>query len=465
VYDLETIGITSLSFFIFYPRMLIDQSKRTLKLAFPIILGELAQMSLGIIDTAMVGAVDYRQLAASALVMSVINIPFVFGIGITISVSQMVSMAHGRSDGRLVSHYLFNGFWLCIISAILIALGLEAGKNILFHLDQDREVALLAVPYMKIIGWSVIPMILFLALKQFTDGLQYTKTAMILSLSAIPVNIFLNWLLIYGNWGFPRLELVGAGWGTLITRTAIFIVLGLVVLYHPRFKRYIAVRGKEWKLRRHTLKELLGIGIPSSFQITMEAGAFAVSGIMIGTIGAVEQAAHQIALSLASLTFMVSMGLSQAGSILTSNAHGRGDRKAISLIGRSTLCMALIYGTVCGIIFIIFRRKLPLFFNDNPEVVAMTSYLILFAALFQISDSTQAVSAGLLRGIKDVRIPTWLIAIAYWVIGIPVGYILAFTFRMGAAGIWTGFIAGLTFSALLLSLRFKKMAIFPKKSS
>ena len=189
----------------------------------------------------------------------------------------------------------------------------------------------LALPYLQIMGWSVIPMLLFLALKQFTDGLEYTKTAMILSLSAIPLNVFLNCLLIYGNWGFPRMELMGAGWGTLITRILIFIVLGLIVLYHKTFRKYVAVRSRVWKLKWPTMKELLHIGIPSSFQITMEAGAFAVSGILIGTIGAVEQAAHQIALSMASLTFMVSMGLSQAGSIRTSNAFGRNDQNAIRI--------------------------------------------------------------------------------------------------------------------------------------
>ena len=442
--------------------MLLPQAKKTLNLAFPIILGEIAQLSLGIIDTAMVGAVSYKQLAAAALVMSVVNIPYVFGIGITISVSQMVSMAHGRNDKKLVSHYLYNGFWLCGISAVIIALVLEFGKNILLHLDQDPEVAQLAIPYLQIMGWSVIPMLLFLALKQFTDGLEFTKTAMILSLAALPINVFLNWLLIYGNWGFPRLELVGAGWGTLITRILIFIVLGFIILYHGTFRRYIAVRSVEWKLKWFSLKELLGIGIPSSFQITMEAGAFAISGILIGTIGAVEQAAHQIALSIASLTFMVSMGLSQAGSIRASNAFGRRDKRAISDIGKSTIIMALIYGSFCAIGFVVFRNQLPYLFNDEYSVVSLASFLLLFAAIFQISDSTQAISAGLLRGIKDVKIPTVFVGVAYWAIGIPVGCLLAFYFKMGAAGIWTGFIVGLTFSALFLSLRFKKMGMISK---
>jgi len=439
--------------------MASHQAKRTLKLAGPIILGEVSQMMLGIIDTAMVGAVSYKQLAAAALVMSVINIPFVFGIGITISVSQMVSMAHGRRDGRLVSHYLYNGFWLCAVSAVAISLAIELSRNILFHLDQDPIVAQLALPYLRIMGWSVIPMLLFLALKQFTDGLEHTRTAMNLSLAALPLNVFLNWLLIYGNWGMPRLELTGAGWATLITRILIFIFLGLIVLHHKTFRKYIAIRSLAWKLRWQTIKELLHIGVPSSLQISMEAGAFAISGILIGTIGAIPQAAHQIALSCASLTFMVSIGLSQAGSIRTSNSFGRNDWPLIQSIGKSTLVMALIYGTCCALIFIVLRKQLPLFFNDDAAVVSMASYLLVFAALFQISDSTQAISAGLLRGIKDVKVPTLFVAVAYWAIGIPVGCLLAFYFKMGAAGIWTGFITGLTFSATFLTLRFKKMVI------
>ncbi len=438
--------------------MFYTEARKTIKLALPIIFGELAQMFLHILDAAMVGAVSYKHLAAAALVLSVMNIPFVFGIGITISVSQMVSLANGKKDGRLVSHYLFNGFLLCAFSAILISLAIELSKNILFHLGQDAEVAKLALPYLQIMGWSVIPMLLFMALKQFTDGLEHTKTAMILSLLALPLNAFLNWLLIYGNWGFPRLELVGAGWSTLITRCLIFIVLVLIIFYHPLFRRYIAVRKKEWKLKWQTLKDLLYIGIPSSFQITMEAGAFAVSGIIIGTIGAVEQASHQIALSLASLTFMVSMGLSQAGSIRTSNAFGRRDTVAIGFIGKSTIAIALVYGTICALIFIIFQHTLPLFFNSNAMVVSLSAYLLLFAALFQISDSTQAVSAGLLRGIKDVKVPTYFIAVAYWIIGLPAGCVLAFYFKMGAAGMWTGFIIGLSLSAIFLTLRFKKIS-------
>ena len=213
--------------------MLKAEATKTWKLSSPIILGELTQMALAIIDAAMVGSINYKHLAAASLVNSVMNIPFILGVGITISVSQLVSTAHGRKNGFLVSHYLFNGFILCTVTAMLISLGLILGEKLLFNLKQDPEVARLAVPYFRIMSLSLIPSLMFFALKHFTDALEKTRTAMILSLLSLPINIILNWLLIYGNWGFPRLELIGAGLGTLITRFLILISLITIVLIHP----------------------------------------------------------------------------------------------------------------------------------------------------------------------------------------------------------------------------------------
>ncbi|MFT3827262.1 MAG: MATE family efflux transporter [Chitinophagaceae bacterium] len=433
------------------------EALNTIRLAIPIIIGELAQMALHIIDAAMVGAISYKHLAAAALVLNTVNIPFVLGIGMTISVSQMVSMANGRRDSQQVSHYLFNGFCLCSAVAVIISLALVYGRGILTHMGQDPEVAQLAMPFMQLVGFSIIPMLLFMTLKQFTDGLEYTKTAMLLSILALPINIFLNWLLIYGHWGFPRLELRGAGWATLITRTLIFLILAIIILKHGTFSRYMAVSSRQWKLKWATLKELLHIGVPSSWQLVMEAGAFAVSGILIGTISAVAQAAHQIALSCASFTFMVSMGLAQAGSIRVSNSFGRLDWNKISVIGKSTLITAVLYGICCAIGFTAFRHSLPQFFNDNAEVLQLAAMLLLYAAVFQVSDSTQAIAAGLMRGIKDVKVPTILITIAYWVIGLPSGYLLTFHFKLGPAGMWLGFIIALTLASGFLITRFLKM--------
>lgn len=443
--------------------MEIQETKKTLKLAYPVILGSLAQMALGLLDMAMVGSVGYKELAAAALVNSVVNIPFVLGIGITISVSQLVSMANGQRNSALVSHYLFNGFVLSGVTAILISLGLLFSRNILFHMGQDPEVAELAVPYLKLVSWSVIPMLLFMALKQFTDGLEYTKTAMVIALSAIPMNFLLNYGLIFGHWGLPRMELVGAGVGTLITRIIVFIALAAVVLRHKLFRRYIIIGKKQWHLTKSSWKNLLHIGIPSSLQVSMESGAFAVSAILIGTIGAREQAAHQIAMSTVALTFMVSMGLSQAGSIRVSNTFGRNDWSLLRLIGKTTLLTAVIYGALSAVLLVVFRTKIPLLFTEDVPVIEIATTLILFAGVFQISDATQAVSSGLLRGIKDVRIPTIYIAIAYWVLGLPIGSLLSFYFEMGAIGIWIGFIIGLTISAILLSLRFRNMTKTDRK--
>ena len=429
----------------------------TWKLSTPIILGELTQMALGIIDSIMVGKISYQQLAAAALVNSVLNIPFVLGFGLTISVSQTVSMANGRRDNLKVSHYLYNGFWLCTIAAILIAVALQFSKNILFHLGQDIEVATLGAPYLQLMGWSIIPMMMFISLKQFADGLERTRTAMLLSIAALPINIFINWLLVYGNGGFPRLELTGAGYGTLITRILILLIFMVVLFVHPFFSRYIAVRKNQWNLRLHTIKELLHIGIPSSLQVTMESGAFAVSRIIIGTLGAVQLAANQIALSCASLAFMISWGLAQGASIRVSNAWGRNNWKDINSIGKTTLISGIIYGILGVLFFVSFRYALPLAFNNDATVMALASVLMLYAAVFQISDATQVIAVGLLRGIKDVKVPTLYIAIAYWVVGIPVGCLMAFTFKMGVTGMWIGFVSGLTFSSVFLNYRFFKL--------
>ncbi|WP_164974163.1 MATE family efflux transporter [Filimonas effusa] len=434
-----------------------NEAWKTWRLSGPIILGELTQMALGIIDNVMVGAISYKHLAAAALVNSVMNIPFVLGIGITMSVSQTVSMAHGRKDGLRVSHYLYNGFWLCTVTALLIAVLLNMGTGILFHLKQDAEVAALAAPYMRIMAWSTIPMLMFIAVKQFTDGLERTRTAMVLSMLALPINIGINWLLVYGNWGFPRWELMGAGAGTLITRIIILVALLLIVAIHPIFKRYVAARRSQWKLQLSTIRELLHIGVPASLQGGMESGAFAISGIIIGTLGAVQQAAHHIALSCAAFTFMVSIGLAQGGSIRTSNAWGRNNWDDIRRIARSTVLSGLLYGLICAVLFVVLRHKLPLAFNSDAAVVSLTSVLMLYAALFQMSDAAQAVGVGLLRGMKDVRIPTLYVALAYWVLGIPIGCLMAFTFEMGAAGMWIGFVTGLTCSAVFLNKRVSGM--------
>jgi MATE family multidrug resistance protein len=438
---------------------MFKEFRNTLPIAFPIILSYITQVSFGLIDSAMVGAIDYFQLAASSLVVNVIAIPQVVGTGITMAVSPLVAFASGQKDTKKVSELLYNGFWLSALSGLIIAICIVAGKNVLLHLQQDERVATMSLSYFVVMGWSLFPMMIFLALKQFADGLEYTKTGMVISLVALPVNAFLCWLLIFGKLGMPRLELLGAGFATLITRILQALVMGLIIYRHRIFQPFIQVRNTAWHINKKTIKELLHIGIPSSMQYTMEAGAFSVSGIMIGWLGASAQAAHQIALNCASFTFMASLGLSLAGSIRVSNAFGQRNRELLRNIGTSTIAGGITYGFACALLFVILRNQLPLLFNTDAEVIRMASTLLLFGALFQISDATQAIGVGLLRGIKDVKRPTFYVAVAYWIIGIPVGYWLAFKLQMGAAGIWIGFVAGLTASSLLLNHRFLRKTI------
>jgi MATE family multidrug resistance protein len=436
--------------------MFKDHSYKTLKVSIPIIIGELLQMSLHILDTAMVGKIGHKELAAVALVNSVINIPFVLGIGMTVSVAQMVSAVNGKADTAQITHYLFNGMILCFITALIIVLGLDLGRNILFYLNQDKEVAWFAYKYMHVLSWSLLPLILFIALKQFADGLEKTQTGMLFSVIALPVNFLINWLLINGHLGFPKLGFVGAAYGTLITRWLIFISLSLVLLFHKTFRVYISSNKIQLYINLKTIKQLMSIGIPASIQAGVEVFAFALSTIMMGMLGSVELAAHQIVMTCATFTFMASFGFAQGSSIRISNAWGRENFNDIWQIGKSALLIAFVFGIFCATLFYLYREYLSFLFNNTQQVVSLSVTLFLFAAFFQIISSIQIVSTSILRGVRDIKTPTKIIMISYWLIGLPLAYILSFRLKMNAIGIWIGLLTGLTFSALMLSLRFIK---------
>ncbi len=433
-------------------------NRRIIAVSIPIILGNMTQIILGIIDSAMVGSIDSVLLAGSALVNNILAIPFIMGIGLSYAISPLVATANGNDEKQRSFHIAVNGFLLCAIFAVIVGIGIHLGSNIVFHLDQDEAVANVSREYLIIMGWSTVPMLMFLSLKQFTDGLEFTRTAMYLALSSIPLNIFLNYLFIFGKFGLPRYELFGAGIGTLVTRIVIFIALLVVILKTDKYAPYRVHFKDSMRIRMRTLRRLLKIGIPSSLQYAMESGAFAVSGIMIGWFGAIQLAAHQIAMSVAALTFMVSMGLSAAGSILVGNHLGRRDLEGARLVGKKTLIMGLIYGVCCALLYILTNNYIPYFFNDEPQVIKYAAMLLIFAGVFQISDAIQAIGVGLLRGLYDVKIPTILISISYWVIGIPFGYYLAFHTSLESRGIWIGLVTGLSIAASTMTYRFFRIS-------
>jgi multidrug resistance protein, MATE family len=437
--------------------MLLRESIKTIKLSIPLILGEFVQMLANIIDMAMVGKISYDYLAAAALAGCIISVPFIIGVGITVSLLQQISSKNGKNDINQISHFLFNGVFLCFSFALIISIVIHFGAVVVLHLNQDRTVAMLAIPYLRLLGWSLIPLLVFLALKHFIDGLQKTTMPMILSLIFLPINIFINWSLIYGHAGAPRLELLGAGIGTLITRILMLITLIVVTLVHKEFRKYFIVIKKQWNIKKKTMWQLLSIGLPIGLQLAMEISAFAVSALMVGSLGSIEQAAHQIVFNCTIFTLMLTLGLAQGCSIRISYALGQNNWNKILMIVKSTLLITLFYGLLCSIVLYIYKDKIVLLFNKNSFVVSQASSILIFGCVFLVVNALQIVSASILRGIKDVYMPTIITFLAYWIIAIPLSYILGLKMEMGVAGVWIGFIIGLSFSFLLLFLRIFKL--------
>ena len=431
--------------------------RQTLKLGWPIVLGNLSQMALGIIDSAMVGAIHSSQLAAASFVNNIITIPLILGIGLTMAISPLVANALGGGDNDKPLRILYNGMWIVGLVSLTMALILHFGVDMVYYMGQDRIVADLSGPYLQWMAWGMIPMSLFMAMKQFADGLGKTRLPMYLAVLSIPLNVLVNYAFIFGKWGAPRMELEGAGVGTLVSRVVIMISITILIFKGAGFAPYRRHLQEQLQFRVGRMRDVFRIGVPSSLQYGMESASFAVSGIMAGWLGYVQQAAHQIALGMASITFMVSLGISAAGSIRVAYAYGRREWRQARQIGITTLAMAGAYGLACALLFIAGRRHLPLLFNDEAPVLEYAAMLMLLAAVFQISDSVQAVGVGLLRGIQDVRIPTVFVGLAYWGIGIPAGYGLAFRAGWDIAGIWVGFLCGLSASAVLLSFRFLRL--------
>ncbi len=433
--------------------------QETLKLGWPIILGNVTQIILGVIDSAMVGAIHSSQLAASAFVNNLISLPMILGLGMTMAISPLVATAMGEGDREKPLRIMFNGLFLAGVLAVFLATVMQLGIGFVDHMGQDEIVATLSKPYLSWMLWGMVPMVLFLAIKQFADGLGFTRGALYVAVAVIPLNILLNYVFIFGKWGAPRMELTGAGVGTLVSRLIVLMGMMALIAFGKDFRPYRQNLAAQLQLRRDRMWDVLRIGIPSSLQYGMESAAFAFSGIMVGWLGYVQQAAHQIALSFAALTFMVALGISAAGSIRVAYAYGKKDWPKARNIGTSTIRLAIGYGVLCALMFVIGRHTLPLVFNDEPAVLAYAASLFLLAGVFQISDSVQAVGVGLLRGLQDVRVPTFFVGLAYWVIGVPAGYLLAFVAGWEVLGIWTGFVLGLSASAILLSSRFVRLTV------
>ncbi len=434
-----------------------EHLKTNVNLAVPVMASQLGHVLVGVADNMMVGQVGYIPLAGASLGNAIFYFFMTFGLGVSFAITPLVGFADGEGNIKQCGQVLRHGLVVNTLLGVVLFAIVMVMANYLHLFGQEEVVVEQATPYMFVIGFSMIPFLAFQSFRQFAEGLGMTKIPMAVSVSANVLNIGLNYILIYGKCGAPAMGLVGAGMATLIARIAMAIVMMAYVLRSNRFAAYRSGMGLR-NLNIGLIKDILRIGVPAGFQFIFEVGAFSMAALMMGWIGAATQAAHQIAINLASITYMTVSGLGAAAAIRVGNQLGQKNyhtmkRAALTLIGMGTALMI-----VFALIFIIGKDYLPLLYNHKPEVVQIASGLLIVAALFQISDGVQVISLGALRGMKDVKIPTLITFIAYWLIALPVGYFLAFKLDYGASGIWFGLFLGLTLAGILVFFRFIKLA-------
>lgn len=427
---------------------------RTVQIALPIVFGQLGHIFTGLADSAMVGQIGYTSLAAVSLGHNVFVIFLVFGMGLTMGLTPHVATADGAKDIQSNIQWLRNGLYINGLTGLLMSVGMLLGLPLVYYLNQPPEVIEEGWSYMQVVALSLFPLMIFQHYKQYAEGLSYTKVAMYISLGGNLLNIILNYFLIFGVWIFPRMELFGAGVATLIARVGMAVCMALYVY---RGKPFIAFR-PGFVFRSISLKhilEILRVGVPVGFQFIFEVGAFVAGAFMVGWLGAIPLAAHQVAISLAAATFMGASGISAAVTVRIGKFAGAIDPRSLKESYWTGIILVLIYMGTTALGFVLFRNLLPMLFTPNPEVQNLAASLLIVAAVFQLSDGLQVVGLGALRGLKDVQVPTILALISYWGVGIPVGYLLGIELNWGAQGIWWGLAAGLTTSSLLMFARFR----------
>jgi len=433
-----------------------------IKLATPVILGMLGHTLVAFVDNIMVGQLGTAELAAVSLGNSFMFIAMSLGIGFSTAITPLV--AEADSEGNFVAgkSSFKHGLFLCTVLGIALFLMVFLAKPLMYLMNQPPEVVDLAMPYLNLVAISLIPLIIFQAFKQCSDGLSITRYPMYATIIANVVNVILNYLFIFGKFGFPEMGVVGAAIGTLASRFIMLGYLWFLMSQHYKSRAYV-LQIKLFKLSKRMLKKLLNLGFPSALQMFFEVAIFTAAIWLSGILGKNPQAANQIALNLSTMTFMVAMGFSVVATIRASNQKGLRRFRELRRIAFSIFLLTTICASFFAIGFMLFNGDLPkmyldysdqIKFADNFQVLTIASKLLLIVAVFQISDAVQVVVLGALRGMQDVKIPTLITFIAYWMIGFPISYYLGMYTEYKSSGIWIGLLAGLTASAVMLYLRF-----------
>jgi MATE family multidrug resistance protein len=436
-----------------------------IRLASPVILGMLGHSFVAFADNIMVGQLGTAELAAVSLGNSFVFIAMSLGIGFSTAITPLVAEAEGAGDALEARGVLQNGLVLCTVLGVALFGLVWLSKPLMYLMDQPEEVVVLAGPYLDLVAFSLIPLIIFQALKQFSEGLSKTRYPMYATILANVINVALNYLLIFGSFGFPKLGIVGAAIGTLASRVFMVFFLWWIFKQRPFFKAFIEnLRFRQ--VKKKLLRKIADLGFPSALQMFFEVAIFTAAIWMSGVLGKNPQAANQIALNLSSMTFMFGMGLGVAAMIRVGNQKGSGNYPELKRVATSIFLMTIILEIGFAVLFLLGRKILPTVYldvsdlanqADNMEVLTIAAELLLVAAFFQISDGIQVVVLGALRGLQDVRIPTLLTFVAYWGIGFPVSFYLGLHTPLRSTGIWIGLLLGLTASSIMLYLRFRFM--------
>lgn len=427
--------------------------KATVLLAYPVVLSQLGHILVGVADTAMVGQIGIVEQAAVALSNGLYTIVLVFGLGVSYGITPLVAAADSSKNISENVALFKHGIIINTLLGIFLFLLLLLFSPVLNFFNQKKEVVELAIPFLNVMMLGMIPLCIFSGFKQFLEGLSYTRMAMFITIGANALNILLNYLMIFGHWGFPEMGLMGSCWASFISRVAMATVMFLYVYCNKHFKVY----WQDFNLKnmsKELTKKILALGVPSGLQWVFEVGAFAFAVVMIGWINPESQAAHQIALSIAAVTYMMASGLSAAASVRVGNQAGLKNREGVRTAGFSAFIIVMLFMGLMALSFILLQNQLPALFSKETIVIQIASGLLVIAAFFQLSDGIQVVGLGALRGVKDVKIPTLITLIAYWLIALPLSYLFAFKLHLGVKGIWYGLLLGLTTAAILLFLRF-----------
>jgi len=427
--------------------------KETIILAGPVALSQLGHISVGVVDTLMAGQINKEALAAATVALSVFFPLFMLYVGFSYGFTPLISQAHGEGDELKIARILKHALVLNIVVGFFLTALLCTGIYGIPHLNQPAHIVAPAIEFFAIIALSLIPIIVFQVFKQFIEGLGNTKQAMVVSILGNVVNIILIVVLVYGWYGLPKLGLNGIAYATLIARIFMAVSMLFFFLFTKDYAHYRTAY-KRVRFDWETLKEVFEKSYPVGLQMSFESGAFSLAAILVGTFGVEQISAHQIALNLASVTYMIATGIAAAATVRVGFEYGRKEKIELQQAGRTAIILAVAFMSATAIMFALLHNVLASFYTSDVEVIHIAGLLLWMVAFFQLSDGVQVVSMGSLRGMGDVVIPSSIAFTAYWVIGLPLGALLAFVFGWEVYGIWVGLTVGLVFASIVLLVRF-----------